>query len=69
MRCRFAFEKKEEIKKRTKRLDAGNLKEFLNYHGKYPQASICELILREMGQDKGDNKRNKLIAEYILEYN
>jgi len=64
--CRFSFEKKEENKKRMKRLDASNLKEFLNFHGKYPHASICDLILREMGQDKGDNKRNKLIAEYIL---
>lgn len=53
--CRFAFENKgkDDKKLRNKKLDAGNLKEFLGIHGKYPQASISDLILREIAQNKG----------------
>jgi hypothetical protein len=68
--CKFTFPKggKDE-KKRGKRLDADSLVYFMNAHGRFPDGKTCEFIVREMGYSKGENKRNKLITEYVLEFN
>lgn len=69
--CKFTFakEKKEEKKIRPKRLDQDSLVYFMNAHGKYPDKKTCEFIVREINLNKGENRRNLLIVEYMLEFN
>jgi hypothetical protein len=67
--CKFTFEKEREEKVKYKRATADALKEFLAFHGKYPGETELALILKEVGLNKGDCKRNRLIAEFILAFN
>jgi hypothetical protein len=64
--CKFTFPKNiKEDKLNGKRLDPTMLCEFMKAHGKYPDAKLAQLIVREMNLNKGDCKRHKLIIEYI----
>ena len=67
--CRFTFEKEREERSKFRRATADAIKEFLASHGKYPGDAEVALILKEVGLSKGDSKRNKLIAEYIVTFN
>lgn len=67
--CKFTFEKEKEEKSKFKRANTDAIKEFLGHHGKYPGEAEVALILKEVALNKGDSKRNRLITEYILNFN
>lgn len=61
--CKFTFEKgREDNKIRAKKIDFNGLKQFLAHHGKYPSENILKFIVKDIGLNKGENKRNKLIV-------
>lgn len=67
--CKFTFPKGDDKRTKNKRLDESGLTDFMNAHGKYPDSKICQFIVREMGLNKGDCKRHKLITEFINQFN
>jgi hypothetical protein len=69
--CRFTFEKEREERQRVKykKLTAEQLREFLSHHGKYPGEAEVALIMKEVGLNKAEGKRNRLITEFLLAFN
>jgi hypothetical protein len=63
--CKFTFPKDDPKRLKNKRLDVSSLTEFMNIHGRYPDPKLCQLIVSEMGLNKGECKRHKLITEFI----
>ena len=41
----------------------------MNAHGKYPESKSGEMVVKDLALNKGDCKRNKLITEFICEFN
>ena len=64
--CKFSF---ESGKVKSKRLDADNLGGFLKKHGRHPYDGETELILGEINRNKGAEKRNRQISDYIAAFN
>lgn len=46
-----------------------DLRDFFHAHGRHPFDPIIEMIVKEIHYNKGEDKRNKLIAGYVVEFN
>lgn len=59
---------KNEARRLNNRVSVKSLEEFLKLHAKYPEQKLIVLIAKELNLNKGANKRNVMIREYIASY-
>lgn len=65
----FAVEsQKNDARRLNNRVSVKSLEEFLQLHAKYPEQKLIGLLAKELNLNKGVNKRNMVIRDYIASY-